>query len=125
MGNLPGWAWVAIGGALGSLLRYGVGWILFPWAAAFPWGTFTANVTGTFLIGVFTSLLGGPVHFHPHWRLFLATGLCGGYTTLSSLMLETDRIARSGRWLAAGGYLGSTLFCSALALLAGMALFRK
>lgn len=124
-GSLPGWVWVAAGGAAGSLLRYAFGNLASPWASRFPWGTFASNVAGCFLIGVFTAVLADRPQLHPHWRLLLATGLCGGFTTLSSLLLETDRMVRSGRWIAGGSYLGSTLFLSGFALVCGLAIARK
>lgn len=125
VGSLPGWTLVALGGAAGSLLRYAFGCAFSPWGARFPWGTFASNVAGCFLIGIFTAILADRPQLHPHWRLLLATGLCGGFTTLSSLLLETDRMVRSGRWAAAGGYLGSTLFLSGFALVCGLAIVRK
>lgn len=95
---------VAVGGAVGSSLRYGVGRLMGPTAdAAFPWHTFLINATGAFLIGlllVTASRLGWP----GWWRPLLALGLLGGYTTFSTFALETVELALRGSWGTAGIY---------------------
>ncbi|GAB4086900.1 hypothetical protein GCM10028784_35300 [Myceligenerans cantabricum] len=92
---------VAAGGAVGAAARFVLdGEIRTRHRGAFPWGTFTVNVLGSLLIGV----VAGFVLFGGHgadavepWRLALATGLCGGFTTFSTAMVETVRLARSNR----------------------------
>jgi CrcB protein len=96
---------VALGGALGSLGRY---WIAELFAAlgimAFPWATLFANVTGSFLIGVITTLTGpdGRLLVAPELRQFWMVGVCGGYTTFSSFSLQTLTLAQGGEWARAG-----------------------
>lgn len=101
---------VALGGALGSVLRWLVGgWMqaALP-GSAFPWGTFTVNALGSFAIG---ALLGIPVDrglVPPAARLLLVTGFLGGFTTFSAYSHETLQLARDGHWPGAFGYaLGS------------------
>lgn len=83
---------VAIGGALGSLGRWGVADVL-PTSSQFPWPTFVVNVSGTFVLGI-VLVLGEKFHPQHHrawarlWRPFLATGVLGGFTTFSALSLE-------------------------------------
>jgi CrcB protein len=87
---------VGLGGALGSMLRYGAGLLIGP--RDFPLATFLINVTGSFLIGlvVVSSLTNQQVN--EHWKLFLATGLCGGFTTFSAFSLENLQLLQQGKW---------------------------
>jgi CrcB protein len=88
--------WVAIGGAVGSVLRWAA--ILVSaqrFGVAFPWGTLFVNVVGSFLIGlVAEAALGGAIS--PTVRLFLATGILGGFTTFSAFSLDALLLARDG-----------------------------
>ena len=106
---------IALGGALGSVLRFALnGLVSAHTAATFPWGTLVINVSGSFLIGFFATLTepGGRVFAGSNTRQFFMTGICGGYTTFSSFSLQTLNLARDGEWLRAGGYtLGSVALC--------------
>jgi len=92
---------VAVAGGLGAAARFVVDGAVrarTP-SAAFPWATVVVNVSGSLVIGLVTGVLlgaGDPAHLEP-WRLGVATGFCGGYTTFSTAMVETVRLARSGR----------------------------
>ena len=93
--------WVAIGGALGSVARFGLnGLISARFGETFPWGTLIINVTGSFLIGIFAAYADpdGRVLISPGVRQFLMIGICGGYTTFSSFSLQTLNLAREGQW---------------------------
>ena len=80
---------VAIGGALGSVLRYLVSsWFVQRLGTGFPWGTFTINVTGSFAIGIVLQLALSRMGLNPYVRLFFATGILGGYTTFSTYAYE-------------------------------------
>lgn len=92
---------VAVAGGLGAAARFVVDGAVRARTpgAAFPWATVVVNVSGSLLIGLVTGVLlgaGDPAHLEP-WRLGVATGFCGGYTTFSTAMVETVRLARSGR----------------------------
>lgn len=116
---------VAVGGALGSAARYGLNVGAKAWIpSSFPWGTLGANVLGCFLIGLFSEWAGSKVGMSPEARLFLTTGFCGGFTTLSSLMLETNTSFRAGEWLTGGVYLVASLVVPFLALWAGIAIVK-
>ncbi len=78
---------VGMGGALGSMLRYGVGLWLKP-ITTFPAGTFVVNIAGSFLIGLIAGFAANDLKLQQHWQLFLAVGLCGGFTTFSAMSLE-------------------------------------
>lgn len=112
--------WVGAGGMIGSLCRYGLTlWLGAP-GAFVPWGTFTANLTGCFVIGMVAQLAAGWEVLSPAARLFLATGFCGGFTTLSSLIYELVQMVRDGEWLHAVIYLNGTFFGAVLAFVLGM-----
>ena len=93
-------AWIALGGALGSVARYWVAVWAAPLSQRLPWGTVGINVAGSFLIGfVGTLTLAGGRHPAPEWlRLFVMVGICGGFTTFSSFSLQTLDLLRADAW---------------------------
>jgi CrcB protein len=94
---------VALGGAIGSAARYLVGaFVANRFGTDFPWGTFIVNVSGSFLIGVILSLVGGG-QLPAGARLFLAVGVMGGYTTFSTYSNETLQLVQ-------GGEVGAAMF---------------
>ena len=108
---------VAIGGALGTVARYLCSLGLARWfGETFPWGTLFVNVTGSFFIGFYFMLTApsGRLLISPDWRVFVTVGICGGYTTFSSLSLQTLLLMRDGEWLLAGlNAFGSLALCMA------------
>ena len=98
--------WIALGGALGSVARYGCSSLAAHWIGeTFPWGTIIVNVVGSFIIGLFATLTGPDGRFiaSPDARQFVMVGLCGGYTTFSSFSLQTLNLVRDGELAQAGG----------------------
>jgi CrcB protein len=100
--------WVAIGGALGSVSRFWLsGFIASRLGEIFPWGTILVNISGSFLIGIFSALTIAEGKLDPQSRTFavqfLMIGICGGYTTFSSFSLQTLNLLREREWLYAGG----------------------
>jgi CrcB protein len=88
---------VGLGGFLGAMARYGVTLLVTPsWARDFPLGTFLVNVSGSFVLGLFATLAAERLQLDPRWRLFVATGFVGAYTTFSTFEYETQRLAESG-----------------------------
>jgi fluoride exporter len=87
-------ALVALGGAIGTVARYGVSGWLSP--GPFPWGTFAVNFTGTFLLAVLFFFSAGRGYLPPDVRTFLFIGVFGGYTTYSTFGLETTSMLRAG-----------------------------
>ncbi|MFT0862601.1 fluoride efflux transporter CrcB [Ancylobacter sp. G4_0304] len=85
------YGWVAIGGAFGSALRFGLDrWLTHALGHALPWGTIVINCTGSFVIGLATALFAsGTGASSPEFRQFILVGLCGGFTTFSSFSLQT------------------------------------
>jgi CrcB protein len=112
-------ALVALGGALGSVLRYLVAMAAVAWVGpTFPWGTLVVNLVGSFVIGLVQSLAVESLAISEEARLFLATGVMGGLTTYSAFSYETVRLAETGAWTAAwANVLVTTTACLALCLL--------
>lgn len=100
------YAWVALGGAIGSVLRFWCsGAVAGLFGQTFPWGTLVVNILGSFVIG-FTATLTGPdgrLFVPSDARTFVMVGVCGGYTTFSSFSLQTLSLVQDGEWLLAGG----------------------
>jgi CrcB protein len=116
--------WIAIGGALGSVARYGCSSLAASWfGETFPWGTLIVNVTGSFVIGFFASLTGpdGRILVAPDVRQFVMVGICGGYTTFSSFSLQTLNLVRDGAIAQAGGNIGLSVAACLVAVWLGHA----
>ena len=118
------WMLVALGGAIGSTMRFALS-RLWPMEspASWPWATLTVNLTGCLLIGVAMGVLGGlarpiseslatpstithapTIASREAWRVFLVTGILGGFTTFSAFGFETLRMIQSGHLALAGLY---------------------
>lgn len=102
---------VALGGALGSLARWGLSGAVQRWTGSpLPWGTFVVNAIGSLAIGFVAALALERTLVSPAARLFVITGVLGGFTTFSALSYETVALLRDGQWLAATSYaLGSVV----------------
>lgn len=114
------WLLVAAGGAVGSVLRYGVSLLAAGhFGAGFPWGTLAVNVLGSAGIG-FAAGLG----VQGEARLLLVTGLLGGFTTFSAFSLETGLLFERAWWLAAS-YVAASLVLGLAAFGIAYALVRR
>jgi CrcB protein len=109
------WVAVAVGGAIGSVARF---WMATAMTALtgprFPWGTLLINVLGSFVIGLVAGVTLTParVGMHPDIRIFLMTGICGGFTTFSAFSLQTVELLQAGDVIPAFGYaVGSVVLC--------------
>src|SRR5271170_4490684 len=113
---------VALGGAIGSTVRYLVtGWFAARFGLAFPYGTFVINVTGSFIIGFFLAVAQERVSLSGYWRLFFAVGVVGGYTTFSTFEYEAVRLLQEGQMLLAASYLVGSVMLGAIGAVAGIA----
>ncbi|MBB3912943.1 fluoride efflux transporter CrcB [Rhizobium fabae] len=116
---------VAVGGAIGSLLRYYVGqWALRLMGPAFPWGTLTVNVVGCFVIGLFTELIARKFNASVELRLLLVTGFLGGFTTFSAFSLDAISLFERGEAVAGGVYIAASVGLSMAAVISGLAVMR-
>ncbi len=113
---------VALGGALGASLRYGVGLLAQRLGAGFPFGTVSVNLLGSFLMGV-CFVLSAKLD-HPRFAPLMMTGLLGGFTTFSAFSLDAVSLFERGDALLAGLYVALSVGLSIAALLLGAALTR-
>jgi CrcB protein len=119
---------VAIGGALGSMARYGVGLAagrLFP-GAAWPFGTMTVNLVGGFLMGVLVGWLaarGGASQ--DSLRVFIGVGILGGFTTFSAFSLDVVTLIERRQTGLAAAYVAVSVVCAIAALFVGLMIARR
>ena len=110
---------IGLGGAFGALLRYFTGLLFTQWKTMLPFGTWTANLLGCFLIG-----LALPYAFqtdiNPSFRLFFVTGFLGAYTTFSTFSLETVELLQRGEWAWAAPNVGASVTLGLLMTALGM-----
>jgi CrcB protein len=111
------WIAVAVGGAIGSVARFWLTGVMTALTGPrFPWGTLLINVLGSLVIGLVAGLTLTPARMgiHPDIRIFLMTGICGGFTTFSAFSLQTMELMQSGDIAPALGYaVASVLLCLA------------
>ena len=116
---------VGLGGGIGSIARYFCQkWTIYHYPHAFPWGTFAVNITGCFAIGIFWGLAFRSFDTNESWKLFLMTGLCGGFTTFSAFTLEGMGLIREQRILLFFSYVAASVVLGLLATYAGMKITR-
>lgn len=117
--------WIALGALVGATARYFVSGVvskLLP--SSFPYGTLLINVSGSFALGLFLVWTTERVLVDPRWRLLIAIGFCGSYTTFSSFAFETFALLEQGQWLLMSlNVAASNLLCLA-SVLGGAALAR-
>ena len=116
---------VALGGAIGAGLRHLAGMAAMRlFGTGFPWGTLFVNAFGSLAMGILIAVLARRSATPSEVRLFLATGLLGGFTTFSAFSLDVAVLWERGEVTAAFGYIAASVFVSILALFAGMWLIR-
>lgn len=108
---------VGAGGMLGSVLRYAC--TLFIRSENYPWATLIINILGSFGIGL---VIGAVVKTDngTAWRLFLATGVCGGFTTFSAFSADCILLLGQNRWMAALSYITFSVLAGIAAAFAGL-----
>ena len=108
---------VGLGGALGSILRYVTSLVLT--TKYFPYATLAVNILGSFVIGLIFGLSLKNESFLNNWRLFLATGICGGFTTFSTFSQENLGLLQSGKILMALLYISISIIGGIVAVWLG------
>ncbi len=116
---------VGIGGAIGSILRYLVSTgIQNKFLSSFPYGTLCVNISGCFLIGIVYALATRG-NVSPEWRFFLATGICGGYTTFSTFSYESLTLLRENELFYAGTYIAASVILGIFATFLPVVIIEK
>jgi CrcB protein len=117
---------IALFGAVGTLARYGLqGLVQFRTATPFPYGTLLVNLTGCFFLGLIAQFTMNRMVISPDWRIAIAVGFFGGYTTFSSFGWETAKMMEDGEWLRASAYVTSSVVAGLFLSVAGIRLANK
>ena len=115
---------VFIGGGLGSVLRFIIGKWLNNTENGIPYGTFAANILGSFLIGLILGYAAKNNNLSESQTLLLATGFCGGFTTFSTFAYENHMLLKSGDFSSFAIYTIASFIVGFLAVFAGMYLVK-
>jgi len=117
---------IALFGAIGTLARYALqGIVQIRMASTFPYGTLVINLTGCFLLGLIGQLTLNRVLVPPEWRMAIAVGFFGGYTTFSSFGWETAKMFEAGEWLRGSTYVLASVVFGLLLSVAGIRLANR
>ena len=118
--------WITAGAAVGANMRYAVNRLaLHHLSASVPYGTLIVNITGSLILGFFLVWTSERVFADPRWRLLIAVGFCGAYTTYSSYSFETFTMIEQGHYgMATVNFVANNLLCLA-GVVAGAALARS
>src|SRR2546426_5687273 len=113
-------------GAAGTLARYGLqGLVQLRAGSTFPYGTLIVNLTGCFFLGLIGQFTLNRLVISPDWRVAIAVGFFGGYTTFSSFGWETAKMLEDGEWMRATTYVGTSVVVGLLLSVAGIRLAKR
>ena len=116
---------VGTGGFIGSVMRFLVQILMEKGlSSTFPWGTFIANIAGSFIIGIVFAFAEKGSLMNSEWRLFLAVGICGGFTTFSSFAYNNLTMIKDQTYGQLFLNIGGSLFFGILAVYLGIVLVR-
>ena len=121
-----GYLIVFLGGGVGAAFRHGINLAVARMlGTAFPYGTLMINITGSFIMGLVAAYFAFKGDASQHWRLFLTTGILGGYTTFSAFSLDVALLYERGEFGMAALYVIASVAISIAGLFAGLALVRN
>jgi fluoride exporter len=116
---------VFLGGGIGAAMRHAVNLAFGRWfGTSFPYHTLFENVSGSLLMGVLAGYFAFRGHASQHLRLFLTTGILGGYTTFSAFSLDTVLLWERGQWWSASIYVLASVAASLAGLVIALAVVR-
>ena len=115
---------VGIGGAIGAMLRFGVGNVVDKPSSGFPLATFIVNVLGAFCIGLIAAIAVKYGADNSNIVLFFKTGICGGFTTFSAFSLESVGLLSAGKWPLALTYMCLSLIVCVIAIVLAQSLVK-
>jgi fluoride exporter len=117
---------IAMFGAIGTLARYGLqGLVQIKMGSTFPYGTLLINLTGCFFLGLIGQITLNRVIMPAEWRVAIAVGFFGGYTTFSSFGWETAKMLEAGEWLRGSTYVITSVVLGLLLSVAGIRLANR
>ena len=116
---------IGFGGFIGSLCRYYSQQLVAKFATSFPYGTLLVNIVGCFLVGMVFGFANKGNVLSPEWRMFLATGFCGGFTTFSTFAYENMSLLRTGDYLFFGLYILASVVLGIAAVYLGIFVLRS
>ena len=110
--------WISLGAVVGGCARYFLsGFVARHFSTTFPYGTLIVNITGSLILGFFLIYSTERVLLDPRWRLLVAIGFCGSYTTFSSYAFETFALMEQSQWLMMSfNIVGNNVLCLAAVL---------
>lgn len=117
---------IGLGGFIGTIFRYLASFFFtrqFP-SSFFPYGTFAVNILGCLVIGIVYGLSERYQLFAPQWRLFLATGICGGFTTFSAFAYENVSMLQQSNYIAFATYAICSFVLCLIAVFAGLSFIK-
>jgi fluoride exporter len=117
---------IALFGVVGTLARYGLqGLVQARTGGTFPYGTLMVNLTGCFFLGLIAQFTMNRMVISPDWRMAIAVGFFGGYTTFSSFGWETAKMMEAGEWARASLYVGASVAAGLFLSVAGIRLANR
>ena len=111
---------VGLGGGIGSMLRYATSLMIT--SRYFPYATLAVNICGSFVIGLVLAMSVKNEQFLNNWKLFLAVGICGGFTTFSSFSAENMELLQNGKAMSAFIYIAASVIFGIVAAWLGFKL---
>jgi len=125
MESLQGYLIVFLGAGVGGAMRHAVNRVAVAVGSTFPWNTLAINITGCTLMGLAAGWFAFRGESGQNMRLFLTTGILGGYTTFSAFSLDAALLWERGQPKVAIGYVVTSVVASMIGVMAGLALMRR
>lgn len=124
--SAPFWLALALAGALGAVARFGLNFLMMQWLGrSFPWGIFSINILGSFLIGFLGVFLLSKLQWSEPMRVVVLTGFLGAFTTFSAFSVDALALIERAAWLSAAFYIIGSVVFALIATWSGMQLAER